>query len=240
MESAVLRNPQSWNRYGYALNNPLRFVDPNGELWVASGDANSPYSWVDECAEGQTCHSSVSAVVGNQLRVYGSESADAIRNYSSNKSRNINLRELADDPDANFELKPGAHGYLSLKNASGFFNTAEQYGEQYPNDSALFITDAGMANGAHYPPHKTHGLGRSIDIRYFDESGDVLQGPTAATNADIDRTRTLVDIAGHNGFNQNYSARPKDFWTLFAPGHGSHLHIGTTAPVVRKIQPPKK
>ena len=49
MLSTVLANPQSWNRYSYTLNNPLRYVDPNGELWVASGNANNPYSWVDEC-----------------------------------------------------------------------------------------------------------------------------------------------------------------------------------------------
>jgi hypothetical protein len=31
MGSATISDPQSWNRYSYALNNTLRFVDPNGE-----------------------------------------------------------------------------------------------------------------------------------------------------------------------------------------------------------------
>lgn len=30
MASAYVENPQSWNRYTYALNNPLKYVDPEG------------------------------------------------------------------------------------------------------------------------------------------------------------------------------------------------------------------
>jgi hypothetical protein len=31
MKSVVFQNPQSWNRYAYSLNNPLRYIDTNGK-----------------------------------------------------------------------------------------------------------------------------------------------------------------------------------------------------------------
>jgi RHS repeat-associated protein len=49
------RNPQSWNRYSYVLNNPLKFVDPRGlycEFFDDSGnnvESIDAYSSPDEC-----------------------------------------------------------------------------------------------------------------------------------------------------------------------------------------------
>ena len=34
VDSATLRHPQSWNKYGYVRSNPLKFLDPTGEVEV--------------------------------------------------------------------------------------------------------------------------------------------------------------------------------------------------------------
>jgi hypothetical protein len=70
---------------------------------VASGDANNPYSWVDECQKNQTCYTTVAANVGGNLRVYGSANAQAITNYTANKDGMIDVAALAGNADANFQ-----------------------------------------------------------------------------------------------------------------------------------------
>jgi RHS repeat-associated protein len=42
-------NPQSMNRYTYAMNNPLSYVDPSGMDWTWNGDTQCwDYQWVSE------------------------------------------------------------------------------------------------------------------------------------------------------------------------------------------------
>jgi RHS repeat-associated protein len=55
---AALIHPQSWNGYAYSLNNPLRYLDPNGLRWaqVVSGDTTTYHFFDDKVkdANGQT------------------------------------------------------------------------------------------------------------------------------------------------------------------------------------------
>lgn len=39
--------PQTWNRYAYALNNPLRLVDPSGMMAEETDEGQQPWlSWL--------------------------------------------------------------------------------------------------------------------------------------------------------------------------------------------------
>jgi len=44
----AIRRPQLWNRYGYGLGNPLKYVDPTGETFVLSGCASGGSKQCDQ------------------------------------------------------------------------------------------------------------------------------------------------------------------------------------------------
>jgi len=255
MLSVVLANPQSWNRYAYSLNSPLAYVDPNGELWVASGNANDPYSWVDQCGKGQTCFDAVAAGVAGNLRVYGSANAQDISNYTANKSGLINVAALADHPDANFESIQTAgreENYLGVSQAAALFNVAEAYGQKFTNDDPLVFTGGSTATGGSaldangVAIHQSHRNGANIDLRYMGDDGASLTGATAAGNGNVDRNQFIINqLAGQNanvgaaltGDPARYGLGPipADLQRI----HGTHMHFQNTypPPPKAKIQP---
>lgn len=241
MESVLLRNPQTWNRYTYVLNNPLGLIDPDGELWVASGNSSNPYSWVDQCGKGQTCHNAVAASVSGSLRVYGSYNANDITNYAANTYGMVDMVAVSQHHDAEFISKqtPGEQeNYLGAKQGAALFNVAEAYHQAIPTDSKLMFTGGSTAEGlpavnprTGEPLHSSHHNGLNVDLKYMSPSGY----PTNSAGADVDRTLFLLHtFAGQNaGLGAALTGTP----TRFGLGHHSleamhmsHMHFQKNYP----------
>jgi RHS repeat-associated protein len=81
MESAVKFMPQSWNRYTYVLNNPLKYTDPSGMIW---GERTDKKGVVHYChAKGDAVCKGYTAYTGDGIldnpSVDGKELGYAIR-----------------------------------------------------------------------------------------------------------------------------------------------------------------
>lgn len=247
-ESAMSTNPQTWNRYTYALNNPLYYIDPTGLLWIATGDANNPYRWVDECPEGGTCYSSVAANVGGNVHVYGSRDARDILISYANEHGMVAFTGLATHPDAAFQSAAAQQEtpehFVSVNTAVAIFNATKYYEGLHPDDDDIVLTAGSIETGGTginprtgQPAHRFgHRNGTNIDIRYMDANGRPIQGRDAVDSADTQRTMDIAnafDLAGWGatitGDQPRFGLRAVTQAT--EQSHRNHMHIQRTWPV---------
>lgn len=97
-ESALLEAPQSWNRFAYVLNNPLKLVDPDGEkatIFIVSGDTNNVRSLAGHAAilverDGRSASLSV-------MGAYHLENGTAsfVNAYTASGTRRVDAYELS-------------------------------------------------------------------------------------------------------------------------------------------------
>ncbi len=249
-ESIVPSMPQSMNRYTYVLNNPLLFIDPDGELWVKNEKPEygrtDEYYWVDECGKGQTCYEALAVSGKYGVTVYGSNDFRDITKYAANKDGMIDVRELSQHHNAEFIVAGGQNvpeEFLSTSASSALFNVAKYYSEQYANDDKLVFTAGAASSGkpgncGGKPCHSGH-QGNDIDLRYMDSNGKPIQGDSAYQSADVGRTNFLIDVFKDNGRPVFYTGddsrfgRPDDspkYRDATEKVHRHHLHVGVSKP----------
>jgi RHS repeat-associated protein len=251
MLSVVMADPQSWNRYSYTLNNPLRYIDPNGECWVQAPSGAAVYDWTDRPNFGQNCHDVVAVDNGRGVTVYGSNGASDITKYRENEKFLVNVADMSQHHDAQFQSvqTPGREeNYLASSQATALFNVALAYHGMYPNDSKLIFTGGSTASGESAldangrPIHLGHLSGLNIDLRYMGANGRSLIGNSASSNGDVARNQAIMNFFGAanaglgaalTGSPGRYGLGPID--AALAAGHQNHMHFQQNYPA--RIEP---
>ncbi len=237
MASADAALPQSWNRYSYVMNNPLRFVDPTGESWLSSGRADNPYMWVDTCADfdGMGCLEAVAVAIGDTVRIYGSGGRNDITVIRPPMaSELIDVNDIANHPDSSLVNVQEEHeDFLSAKNAAGLFSVSVGYRSKYPQDGPLSFSGGSFANGGRVEEGRgesSHFNGNNFDLRYMGPGGQAIQHPEAATVAHPGRITTIIELAGTYRLGGAVTAYPDRFGGIPAGpdtrnAHMDHIHF---------------
>jgi RHS repeat-associated protein len=206
MKDSHVADPQSWNKYAYARNNPLRYIDPAGEKATESTTCTTDQDNHTTCQVNIQASIAVYATAGSnltqdQLNAAAATMKDSIQGawtgsfdqggVTYNVSTTVNVQVAASEAAA---TQTGAQNVIGLSNGN-----ATPTADSYVNGRSLFvaITGAGpdtgvwninnLANGV--AAHEfTHLLG--VD----DKSGMVLSNTQLLNNLAIPHHATPTDL----------------------------------------------
>jgi RHS repeat-associated protein len=126
-ESIVLEDPQSWNRYAYTGNNPLKYIDPDGQLKFDSMDAASEYAK----ARNYLVQSEAGAATINNLEsLSGANEPTLVLNNQDDDSFDPNTNTINWDADSGLDVageggKPDSSGGTIQSPALGLAHEAD-------------------------------------------------------------------------------------------------------------------
>ncbi len=126
LTARALKRPQAWNRYTYTIGNPLKYIDPHGELWFKIDDKWTYLEGTDVIEEvtvkanGESSSRQVqgrgtfAAFNGSQLVLYGKDGS--MRSYAAVSGRVdslgrtqpglVSMRNVGPIPEGRYSFNP--------------------------------------------------------------------------------------------------------------------------------------
>jgi RHS repeat-associated protein len=199
-------DPQSWNEYAYARNNPLRYVDPTGEDATVSST----------CETSATMHTTCSGTISGSIAIYAqpgsgltqeqlNQAAGTIQNTIQNAwsgsftqgdvTYNVNTQvsvSVASGESA--AVKSGAQNVIGLSNgpADAAHNFNSEVFAKSPGTKLFGGPDRGIWNFNTLASDSGHEFAHLLGT--FDKPGTVLSNTDILNDPNIPHTATSRDF----------------------------------------------
>jgi hypothetical protein len=218
----MLLNPQNWNKYAYARNNPLRYVDPNGETATVSTSCTTSEQGNMTCdvrisasialysaSPGDPPQNAVSKLAAPAIQKSiqnawsGSFTRDGI---SYNVSTQVSVSAYASESDAR---NSGAQNFIGISaNAA----TSDSEDITVPRGRAPIAGMQGIDTGVWSFNSVVSGAAAAHEFAHLlgvdDHSGSVLSNTNFLNDSTLPRKATSSDFGwALQGTTPNFNAR---------------------------------
>ncbi len=181
------KNPQSWNRYAYVLGNPVKYVDPFGEIWKIFSKSDDDIKTVLDQVSQKT--GLILVVEDGAVKVKGLRAGKGGKTAGSAAARSIVLEAIISDSTFSLNIVRGNKG-VEAGEATGSKMTLDMADiESQKSDGPNLMTfDAGMVT-LHEMFHSVRG---TKDISILDQ----FFGSSTETGATVDAVNAIRRTLG--------------------------------------------